>query len=91
MSTTILPLEIIDKCIGSKIYVLMKQEKEFSGTLKGFDDFMNMILENVTEYEKTIDGKVKENKIESILLNGTHITMMVPGSDGPSSHKVTTI
>jgi len=69
----------------------MKQEKEFSGTLKGFDDFMNMILENVTEYERTIDGKVKENKIDSLLLNGTHITCMIPGSEGASSHKYTTI
>ena len=39
----------MDKCIGSKIWVLMKNEKEFTGTLLGIDDYVNMVLENVTE------------------------------------------
>ncbi|KAG0229633.1 RNA-binding protein lsm5 [Mortierella sp. GBA43] len=44
-----LPLELIDSCIGSKIWVVMKSEKEFVGTLKYFDDYVNMVLEDVTE------------------------------------------
>lgn len=27
----------------------MKNEREFAGTLSGFDDYVNMVLENVTE------------------------------------------
>lgn len=38
----ILPLEVMDKCIGRKIQVIMKDTKEFYGTLQGFDEFMNM-------------------------------------------------
>lgn len=34
-------LELIDKCIGSRIWVLMKTEKEFVGTLLGFDDYVS--------------------------------------------------
>ena len=34
-----LNLELIDKCIGSKILVLMKNEKEIFGILRGFDDY----------------------------------------------------
>lgn len=49
MSSTILPLELIDKAIGSKIWVVMKTEREFTGTLLGFDDYVNMVLEDVTE------------------------------------------
>jgi hypothetical protein len=41
MATTILPLELIDKCIGQRIHVIMKQDKEFVGTLLGFDDFIS--------------------------------------------------
>ncbi|KAJ2721523.1 ubiquitin-specific protease ubp1, partial [Coemansia sp. Benny D115] len=41
--------ELIDKCIGSRIWVMMKSEKEFVGTLLGFDDYVNMVLEDVTE------------------------------------------
>ena len=41
MATTILPLELIDRCIGSVIWVLMKNETEFTGTLMGFDDYVS--------------------------------------------------
>jgi len=37
----ILPLELIDKCIDNPIHILMKDDKEFSGTLIGFDDFVS--------------------------------------------------
>ena len=40
-ATTILPLELVDRCIGSKIWVLMKNEREFTGTLMGFDDYVS--------------------------------------------------
>ena len=29
----------------------MKGDKEFVGTLRGFDDYVNMVLEDVTEFE----------------------------------------
>ncbi|EXX73448.1 Lsm5p [Rhizophagus irregularis DAOM 197198w] len=40
----LLPLELIDKCIGSKIWVIMKSEREFTGTLLGFDDYVSILL-----------------------------------------------
>ncbi|KAI6302581.1 hypothetical protein MCOR03_007711 [Pyricularia oryzae] len=49
MATQLLPLELIDKCVGSRIWVIMKGDKEFSGLLVGFDDYVNMVLEDVTE------------------------------------------
>lgn len=52
MSTKILPLAVLDKCIGSNIWILMKSikvydnqgQRQFGGVLKGFDDFFNMVL-----------------------------------------------
>jgi U6 snRNA-associated Sm-like protein LSm5 len=35
--------------VGSRLWVVMKSEKEFVGTLLGFDDYVNMVLEDVTE------------------------------------------
>uniref|UniRef100_A0A1I8EST8 U6 snRNA-associated Sm-like protein LSm5 n=1 Tax=Wuchereria bancrofti TaxID=6293 RepID=A0A1I8EST8_WUCBA len=80
--STLLPLELVDKCIGSRIWVIMKGEKEIVGTLTGFDDYVNMVLEDVVEYENTVDGK-RVTKLDTILLNGNHITMLVPGGEGP--------
>ncbi|KAJ1660242.1 RNA-binding protein lsm5 [Dispira simplex] len=82
MASQLLPLELIDKCIGSKIWVIMRSDREFVGTLSGFDDYVNMVLENVTEFEQTPEGYHK-NQLEQILLNGNNICMLVPGGQGP--------
>ena len=41
--------ELVDKCIGSKIWVMMKDNKEVVGTLRGFDEYVNMVLDDATE------------------------------------------
>ncbi|KAI9664996.1 MAG: RNA-binding protein lsm5 [Bathelium mastoideum] len=98
MASQLLPLELIDKCVGSRIWVVMKGEKgftdllhtykrttadveaEFSGTLLGFDDYVNMVLEDVTEF----DYSGAPTKLSKILLNGNNICMLIPGGEGPS-------
>ena len=49
-ATTILPLELVDRCIGSKIWVLMKNEREFTGTLMGFDDYVSESWYRLTSF-----------------------------------------
>jgi len=61
----------------------MKNDREFSGTLLGFDDFVNMVLVDVTEFEETPQGR-KTTKLNQTLLNGNNICMLVPGSSGPA-------
>ena len=34
----------MDKCIGSRIHIVMKSDKEIVGTLLGFDDFVSILL-----------------------------------------------
>ncbi|KAJ3358091.1 RNA-binding protein lsm5 [Kappamyces sp. JEL0680] len=88
---TLLPLELVDKCIGSSIHVLMKGEREFVGTLLGgwavlmlgFDDYVNMVLEDVTEFVKLEDGSYDQLPLKTMLLNGTNIVMLIPGGTGP--------
>lgn len=66
---------MVDKCIGSRIHIIMKNDKEMVGTLLGFDDFVNMLLEDVTEFENTPEGR-RITKLDQILLNGNNITMV---------------
>ncbi|CAO1620563.1 unnamed protein product [Sympodiomycopsis kandeliae] len=82
----ILPLELVDRCVGSSIWVVMKSpQREFVGTLLGFDDFVNMVLSDVTEYETTPEGERKVTKLKQTLLNGNNIAMLVPGGQGPEA------
>ena len=82
MAGRLLPLELVDKCIGSRIWVIMKGDKEVVGTLRGFDEFVNMVLDDVTEYVVTARGREK-TKLDQILLNGNNVCLMVPGGSGP--------
>jgi U6 snRNA-associated Sm-like protein LSm5 len=81
----ILPSELIDKCIGSRMWILMKGDKEIVGTLRGFDVYVNMVLEDVTEIENTPDGK-RITKLEQILLNSNSIAILVPGGQPDDLH-----
>ncbi|KAL3611484.1 hypothetical protein D5086_002504 [Populus alba] len=72
----LLPSELIDRCIGSKIWVIMKGDKELVGTLRGFDVYVNMVLEDVTEYEITAEGR-RITKLDQILLNGNNIAIVI--------------
>ncbi|UYV66219.1 hypothetical protein LAZ67_4000855 [Cordylochernes scorpioides] len=63
--------QLIDKCIGSRIHIIMKNDKEILGTLLGFDDFVNSIACN-----KNIQmGKPQDynRKAETMESNGDHL------------------
>ncbi|KAL8914200.1 MAG: hypothetical protein Q9172_007136 [Xanthocarpia lactea] len=75
MASQLLPLELIDKCVGSRLWV------KFAGTLLGFDDYVNMVLEDVTEF----DYSGSHTKLPKILLNGNNICMLIPGGEGPEA------
>ncbi|NWW95028.1 LSM5 protein, partial [Rhynochetos jubatus] len=64
----LLPLELVDKCIGSRIHIVRKSDKEIVGPLLGFDDFVSI-------REITPEGR-RITKLDQILLNGNNITMV---------------
>ncbi|NXC60276.1 LSM5 protein, partial [Aleadryas rufinucha] len=41
-ASQLLPLELVDKCIGSHIHIVMSGKK-IVGTLLGFDDFVSLL------------------------------------------------
>ena len=84
-------MEVLDKCVGRRLWVLMKNETEYYGTLTGFTDDTNsqlaLVMQDVKEYvyEGGNGGqrKLLGDVMDCILLNGSHICMMIPGDDEP--------
>jgi U6 snRNA-associated Sm-like protein LSm5 len=70
----------MSKCIDERVWIIMKNNRELVGTLKGYDVYVNMVLEDVTEYERTAKG-VDKIHLEKILLNGNNVALLVPGGD----------
>lgn len=67
-----LPMSVLDECVGHKLWIIMKGKREFAGTLRGFDDYFNMVLEGVIEtWEEA--GEKHKREHDSLLLNGHDI------------------
>ena len=47
--SSVLPSELMDRSVGGSVWVITKTDREFVGTLTGFDIYVNMVLEDVTE------------------------------------------
>lgn len=73
-----LPLELIDECINQPIYILLRSNIEYYGILKGYDDYVNIVLDDVTEIVYNSSNDIQKDKLSSILLNNTQIVAMCP-------------
>ncbi|KAA0166582.1 hypothetical protein FNF31_01360 [Cafeteria roenbergensis] len=79
--STLLPLALVDKCTGSRIWVMMQDNREIVGTLRGFDEYVNMVLDDAIEYVTVGTTQTEVARLEQMLLNGCNIAAMVPGSE----------
>lgn len=77
----IFPLEVIDKTINQPVWIILQSNREFTGTLVGFDDYVNVIIENATEWIINDDNKSEKVLQHNgrMLLSGNNIVMLIPG------------
>jgi U6 snRNA-associated Sm-like protein LSm5 len=73
-----LPLELIDQCIGKRLRVYLAGSHVFEGKLVGFDDLVNLVMDNVVE--TTGSGEIREHTSEKkrMLISSRSLTMLVP-------------
>jgi len=77
----VLPAELLDRCVGQKLWVLMRTDREMEGTLVGFDVYVNMVLADVTETDRGAGpgGSDTVTKLDRVLVNGNSVAALVPG------------
>lgn len=81
------PLQIVDLSLGSRIRVLMKDSREVTGILAGFDDYLNLILENAVATSiipptASSAAKLQRDSLPQCLLAASNVCMIVPGEEG---------
>ena len=68
-----LPLDILQNSLNSQISVLLKDGRTLEGKLIGYDEYMNMVLEDTGE--TTIENS---RKLGTIVLRGNNIIRIAP-------------
>jgi len=68
-----MPLNILEKSLNRKVTLLLKDDRILRGRLVGYDDYMNMVLEE-TEEEK--EEHVK--RVGTVILRGNNVVTIIP-------------
>lgn len=73
MIVMVMPLALLEKSLNKRVTLLLKDSRTLEGRLVGYDEFMNMVLEDTEE--RTVD---KTRKIGSVILRGNNVVSISP-------------
>jgi small nuclear ribonucleoprotein (snRNP)-like protein len=64
------PLEMIQKNIGNRLYVRLRNKTEIEGNLVAYDDHLNMMIEaaSIRKHEQTQQKKLMYLRGDTVLL-----------------------
>ena len=69
----VLPLNVLEKTLNQKLSLLLKDGRILEGKLIGFDDYMNMVLDDT---EETTDET--QRRLGTVILRGNNIISISP-------------
>ena len=71
----VLPVKVLERSVNQHISLLLKDNRMLEGKLIGYDDYMNMILEDTEE----TNGDSKR-RVRTIILRGNNVVSISPRS-----------
>ncbi|MEE9593204.1 MAG: LSM domain-containing protein [Thermoplasmata archaeon] len=67
------PLQILERSLNKKVSLILKDDRVLVGTLVGYDDYMNMVLEDT---EETQGEQVR--RVGTVVLRGNNVVTIAP-------------
>ena len=64
-----MPLNALDKSLNRKVHLLLKDRRVLEGTLQGYDEHMNLVLDKTEE----TDAEGNRRKIGTIVVRGSNV------------------
>ena len=64
---------MLEKSMNKKVSPLLKDSRVLEGTLTGFDDYLNMVLDDT---EETNNDQVK--RLGTVILRGNNVVSITP-------------
>ena len=68
-----MPLTVLEKSMHKTISLLLKDGRVLEGKLMGFDDYMNIVLE---ETEENVEDNVR--RLGTVVLRGNNVVSIAP-------------
>ena len=69
----VMPNTLLEQSINKRVVLLLKDGKILEGKLVGFDDYMNMVLEDT---EETTEERVR--RLGKVVLRGNNVVSIAP-------------
>lgn len=61
-------MSVLEKSMNTKVSLLLKDNRVLDGKLIGYDEYMNMVLEDVEEH-----GKENVRRLGTVILRGNNV------------------
>ena len=71
------PLELLSKSLDKRVLIKLKGGRELRGKLRGYDQHMNLVLEEAEEVRKVEDQKQVLN-VGTIIVRGDNVIIISP-------------
>lgn len=69
----VMPINVLEKSMNQKITLLLKDNRILEGRLIGFDEYMNLVLD---ETEERVEDKVR--RLGKVVLRGNNVVSISP-------------
>lgn len=70
----VMPLALLEKTIDKRVSLLLKDSRVLEGKLVGYDEYMNMVLEETTERTPANE----ERRLGTVVLRGNNVVSISP-------------
>jgi small nuclear ribonucleoprotein len=71
----VMPLALLEKSMNKKVSLLLKDNRVLEGKLTGYDEYMNMVLEETEE--RTAD---QVRRLGTVVLRGNNVVSISPSA-----------
>lgn len=72
------PLELLTKSLETRVLIKLKGRRELRGKLRGFDQHMNLVLDEAEEINSDDDGKQNIKQLGTIIVRGDNVIIISP-------------
>lgn len=68
-----MPMKMLEESLNKRIALLLKDNRVLEGVLSGYDEYMNMVLDDVEESAESLT-----RKLGTVVIRGSNVVRIVP-------------